>query len=203
MAQRSRFTITVTDDDITKAHRNDSYGCVVVRAIARTLPDAHRIDVDTQTVRFTLGDDRFTFLTPPMTQGYVAAFDAGDPIHPFKFTLSSPHRVARTRKTAAGLAVERARKEQYKLDRATPPRVKSGEAPASASPKVRAAPRSELGEAPGGASPKVPNGPLATAREVYAGEPLAIQEPGRRAPRRVFKSKRREYGARMLRINQG
>ena len=52
-AQQKRFKVEVTEEDISKAQRNNSYKCVVAQAIARTIPDATRIEVDTQAIRFT------------------------------------------------------------------------------------------------------------------------------------------------------
>jgi hypothetical protein len=83
-----RFTVKVTEEDIDRAIRSDSYNCVVAQAVARAIPNAHHIEVDTQLIRFTHGTgERYGYLTPYSVQGYVVAFDAGDPIRPFEFQL--------------------------------------------------------------------------------------------------------------------
>ena len=46
-----RFNVAVTEKDIAKAKVGELYGCVVVQAIARQVPNAQRIDVDLQTIR--------------------------------------------------------------------------------------------------------------------------------------------------------
>lgn len=96
---RKLYKIEVTDLDIQQAIRNDSYRCVVAQAIARTIPEATRILVDLQTIRFTLDDHRLQYLTGTEVASYVVGFDAGDPIEPFAFTLRKPRVTRRSRKT--------------------------------------------------------------------------------------------------------
>lgn len=97
-----RITIEVTQADIDRARRQDSYRCVVVQAIARTLPNAHGITVDTQTIRFTIDGERRQYLTPAGAAMYVVAFDAGDKLEPFRFRITSPRLVAQTVRTPRG-----------------------------------------------------------------------------------------------------
>ena len=82
-----RIKVHVTENDIKWAVRDDSSRCMVARALAREVDDAQRIEVDTQTIRFSTNKGRFAYLTPLAVQRYVAAFDAGDPIDPFEFSL--------------------------------------------------------------------------------------------------------------------
>lgn len=98
--------INVTQDDIDKADVKNSSRCVVARAVARTIPDATRISVDVQSIRFTSGGERRIFLTPYAVAGYVVAFDAGEPIHPFTFRLRNDQemKVRRSVRTPAGKA---------------------------------------------------------------------------------------------------
>jgi hypothetical protein len=77
---RVRYAVDVTQEDIDRAKRNDSYRCVVVQALARTIPQASSIRVDTQTIRFRVGDERLQYLTPNSAAQYVVDFDAGDKI---------------------------------------------------------------------------------------------------------------------------
>lgn len=93
----TRINVEVTETDISKAIVSDSYKCVVAQAIARTIPDSTRIEVDVQTIRFTRMETgkRYVYLTPYTVQGYVVAFDAGDVIEPFRFQLRNPLTVKR------------------------------------------------------------------------------------------------------------
>lgn len=88
----NRVNVEVTEQDIARAIVSDSYKCVVAQAIARTIPDSTKIEVDVQTIRFTRQgtQKRYVYLTPFQVQGYVVAFDAGDCIEPFKFQLRNP-----------------------------------------------------------------------------------------------------------------
>ncbi len=95
MTDRKRIDIEVTRSDIERGIREDSSHCVVSRAIARTIPDATRIETDTQAIRFTKDGKRLIYLTPWAVQSYVVAFDAGDPIGPFSFRIANPIEVKR------------------------------------------------------------------------------------------------------------
>lgn len=175
MPQQTRYKIVVTDADIERAVKADSYHCVVSQAIARSIPDAHHIEVDSQTIRFTRGDERLVYLTPYTVMGYVVAFDAGDKIEPFTFTIKQP-KVVRRR----WLGEKRAASQKKSRDR-----VKR---------------RKTL--------PEVPTEKPADVNEAIAGltalnEQNKFQTSGQgRAAPRVFKTKRRTYGHRVLRINQ-
>lgn len=191
-----RYTIEVTPKDIARAHQNDSYKCVVVQAIARTIPDAHRIEVDTQAVRFTrtTTGSRYVYLTPYAVQGYVIAFDAGDKIEPFRFQLNERGMIRAKRKiyTAAGnkanAAAYRARAKVRKT-RAKP--VLGSDAPVTLGSDAAV-----LSE------PVSARAAYAQARTEHPGQASHTGEGDRYAPRRVFKSRIREYGHRLLRINQ-
>lgn len=95
MTDRKRFDIEVTRLDIERGIRDDSSHCVVARAVARTVPDATRIEVDTQAIRFTKDQKRLVYLTPWAVQSYVVAFDAGDEIGPFAFRIANPIEIKR------------------------------------------------------------------------------------------------------------
>jgi hypothetical protein len=98
MAQR-RFSIQVTQHEIDKAQPKQSGLCMAAMAIARTIPDAHHVDVDLRTIRFTLNGERHVYLTPYAVSGYVIGYDAGDEIHPFSFQLREDARVPARRRT--------------------------------------------------------------------------------------------------------
>jgi hypothetical protein len=170
-------TITVTDADIEKAKRNDSYLCVVAQTIARTFPDAHRIDVDMQTIRFTERNERKAYLTPYAVQGYIAAFDAGERIAPFSFQLRYPMHVRRRLLTDAGRKIQKAASTSRRRAKA------AGLPDAEVTLAARAA--------------------YAAAKAAHPGPKVATNDPTlREAPPRVFKLKARTYGHRMMRINR-
>jgi hypothetical protein len=151
-----RLKVQVTQHDIEWGARDDSSRCMVSRAVAREVDDATRIEVDTQTIRFSTAAGRFAYLTPLTVQRYVAAFDAGDKVEPFSFTLQNPLRIKQRVLTPEERADNR-------LRQLTERRTKGGIGPRG--------PR--------------PRGPGDIA-----------------SPPRVFKTKKRTYGARLLRINQ-
>lgn len=197
-----RVTVEVTAADIARAHVADSYRCVVAQAIARTLPGATRIEVDIQTIRFTLNGERLIYLTPYTAAGYVVAFDAGDKIHPFRFQLRDPIKGRRRVRTAAGVDVGR-KENQVRAERNRAARAEAVLAGAAvATSKREVATAKEIVEA---APEKIAAAEkeLADARAAYreAGVTLASQV-GRRNPPKVSKTKKRNYGHRLLRVNQ-
>jgi hypothetical protein len=181
---QSRFNVHVTEKDIERAKRNDSYTCVVAQAIARTVPDATRIEVDNQTIRFTRPGRRLKFLTPYVVAGYVVAFDAGDPIAPFSFQLRNPIQAAKKTYTPVGRAIHRARNVAR---RQAKKRAKVAGLPLD-SPEVTAQIRESA--------------TAAYAEAVQANPGQQSTQPGRITAVRVFKKKQRSYGHRLLRINQ-
>lgn len=116
---KTRFKVNVLEEDIERASRNDSLRCVVVQAIARTLPEASGIQVDTQTIRFRVGDKRYQYLTPPAAAQYVVDFDAGDVIHPFNFQLRDPREVQVQHRTPEGYLIQAENRRRRKAARET------------------------------------------------------------------------------------
>ena len=181
----TRYNIEVSEKDIEKAKRNNSYICVVSQAIARAIPDATRIETDNQTIRFTSNGERLVFLTPYAVQGYVIGFDAGDPIEPFSFQLRNPIQAKRKRMTATGHKVNRARiKARRRAVKA------AAEAGTPLDTQEIAAAAREAAKA------------AYTEAASATAEQQTVTGPGRRVPPRVFKRKERSYGHRLLRINQ-
>jgi hypothetical protein len=203
--RRSRFNIEVTEDDITTAHVNDSYRCVVAQAIARQIPGSRRIEVDLQTIRWSDENGRHVFLTPYSVAGYVVAFDAGEELHPFRFQLRDPHVAAQKKanskaakaavKSRGRITTERQRLFNAESTLADPDA--SAEEIAVAHERVKAAPaRIEAAQAA--------HEDLKAAYKA-AGESISeerVTETKRVAAPKVFKTKRREYGHRVLRVNQ-
>jgi hypothetical protein len=193
--------IQVTEDDIARATRNHSMRCVVVQAIARTRPNARRIEVDTQTIKYTEGEERFVYLTPPMAQLYVIDFDAGKDIDPFNFVLSERHRIparqqVRTDKgKAAQVARGKRRRAIAKVRKAT-----EAKAAATEPAEVRAATKA-LREAK--AEAKVAGADVTQAAALPGPETQRKTPTTRPAPKRTWKrTSAREYGMRTLRVNQ-
>lgn len=155
---RTRLLVRVTEHDIEWAVRDDSSRCMVARALAREVDDASRVEVDTQTIRFTTTKGRFAYLTPLAVQRYVAAFDAGEPIEPFEFTLRSGLRIKQRLMSPEEKADNRLR--VLTEDRKKDPLL----------PRNRATKYTTEGDIG--------------------------------SPPRVFKTRRRTYGHRLLRINQ-
>ena len=181
--------------------------------MARSIPGATRVDVDLQTVRFTIpGEGRRIYLTPPAASGYVIAYDAGDDIHPFVFRLSERHQVRprNDKKTPAARARERAtgnlKNAEVSQARAEAKRLELGD---DADPVAAGLADRVLKEAKSKVT-KRKRERRAVEREV-AGlpqiEPDLTPDPatGQRAakpPARAFKYGTRAYGHRDLRINQ-
>jgi hypothetical protein len=192
VSRRDRPRIKVTQTDIDKAVKSNSAKCVVAQAIARQIPDATRIEVDTQTVRFTSDGRRWAWLTPYAVQGYVIAFDAGDEIEPFEFSLTTNIQTQRRGRTAAGkkVAAAGARVRKAKKDQ-----EKGSKQAVSSPPTTMAEAESqELVDA---------RAAYESAKAEAKGHQQETREPGaRRPPKRVFKTKQRTYGHRQLRINQ-
>jgi len=187
--QQTRYSIEVTEEDIAKAKRNDSYMCVVAQALARTIPDSHHIEVDSQSVRFTRGPRRFVYLTPYAVQGYVVAFDAGEAIAPFSFWLRDPAKVKTKRLTPMGRkaisSAQRARRKAQREAKQAGNDLKSPEVIKNVRAAVTAAYQAVTAAAAPG-----------ERADEFSGEGRQKKVP------RVFKHKARSYGHRLLRINQ-
>ena len=199
-SKRRRFNIEVTRDDIDKAQVNDSYQCVIAQAIAREIPDATRIEVDLQTIRFSRDGERLSFLTPYAAAGYVVAFDAGDEIHPFSFQLRDPRvKPSRTR-TKAGKEVKKKRNDVRTIERRAATAQATLDDPESSNP-AKAKAQAILEETPSELEQAKAEYESTRAAYTEAGVPLE-EDKGQRPPRKVYKTKSRAYGQRVLRVNQ-
>jgi hypothetical protein len=201
-----QIRVQVNEGDIKKAETNNSMRCVVAQAIARTIPDATRIDVDVQSIRWSREGERFVYLTPYSVQGYVVAFDAGEEIQPFTFVLDSRRRVpVQTMKTTeAGKAIKRARdKETKKRTKVEQLELtaKKAKLPPPTPTEVKVA-KTQLPEAKQEAEAAATE--LEKVKAAYQGAVTNRREgEGRQAgPPRVQKSSERHYGMRTLRINR-
>lgn len=207
-------TIQVTQADIDKSLHKNSSKCVLATAVARSIPGARRIDVDLQTVRFTVDGERHVYLTPPGASGYVIAFDAGDPIHPFGFRLSENHKVSVRQDKRTPAAKERIRTRaaiqaaEKKQERAQA-RVEAVSSEPEPDPVDVAAAKARAKQA--AQDIKKATQAHAETQERLAGEPYIepdlTPDPGtggrrRKAPPRAYRNNSREYGGRALRVNQ-
>jgi hypothetical protein len=68
----------------------DSHQCMIANTIAEQIPNAKYISVDTQSIRYTnvKTGRRHIYLTPPVAQKAILAFDAGKPVKPFTLSLN-------------------------------------------------------------------------------------------------------------------
>lgn len=104
-----RFNVAVTDADIAKGIPENSSVCAVAQAVARTIPDAVRIKVDAQAIRFTHDETRYVYLTPQRVYQYIVDFDAGDPLESFGFQIRTPFEFVTRLKTETTKTATRAR----------------------------------------------------------------------------------------------
>jgi hypothetical protein len=213
--QKSRFEIAVTQADIDRAIQSNSAKCVVAQAIARTLPDAMRIDVDTQTIRFTMNGERYAYLTPYSVTGYVIAFDAGDEITPFRFRLYDDQKieVRVRRRTPAGQAQYGAAKKAKRTKQQAVEAQQQLEGVlrkvdgALTDPTLPPPTPSEIAEirtkaAAAKAAAKNADEQAASVKAAFADAQKVETSSAGRSVKRVFKTNTRHYGHRALRINQ-
>lgn len=124
---KKHWRMEVTEEDIKRARIGDSYNCVVTRTVARNIPECTHIEADIQTVRFSVGEWRYVYLTPRAVQEYIVDFDDEIAPAPFKFTLSNPQiipRRLRGKKVDIGEARRKIEKATGRKNRSkTPPRA--------------------------------------------------------------------------------
>jgi hypothetical protein len=81
-------SIPVDPDDIEHAVARDQFGCAIVRAIQRKYPDAVRVRVNTQLVGFSIGEQRYTYPTPPeAVEAIIKPLDTGGKPEPIVVKL--------------------------------------------------------------------------------------------------------------------
>lgn len=194
-------TVEVTREDIDQAARKDSSRCVVATAIARTFPKASRITVDVHSIKFTDGQRRYTYLTPHRVMDYIVAYDAGDTLHPFRFQLRTDQRMTqqRTTRTAKGAAAagaaQKAKNRRRVLDKVT-------DDPTATPAQIEvAADRYAEAVAARDAVRQVP-GPQTHPEDVSDVPPAEVKPRQVKGRSTVFYRNRREYGQRVMRVNQ-
>jgi hypothetical protein len=91
--------IPVTQECIDESLERDSSHCMTALAIAQAIPDARRIAVDLQTIRFSRKGLRYVFLTPHICQDNIIHFDQGERAEIKPFTLRMrPAQISRSGK---------------------------------------------------------------------------------------------------------
>lgn len=127
------YKIQITAEDIDSAVRKSSSHCAIAAAIEAEVGGATYISVDIQTIRFSVGNSRYVFLTPRKAQKCILDFDAGLRPKPFQLNLTNPQEINRNKKEKATLKKERGRDGHI-------PKIVGGKAP----PKFRST-RREFG----------------------------------------------------------
>jgi hypothetical protein len=96
--EHGRCEISVLDRHLAAALRANSSHCAIAMAIADAIPDARRIAVDLQTIRWSLPKRgvRYVFLTPHVAQqDIIIPFDQGEECKPVTFRMK-PAWITRT-----------------------------------------------------------------------------------------------------------
>ena len=92
--ERRNLRINVTRENIDEAIRSSSSHCMIADALKDTLAlraiRFGKVGVDLQTIRYSdlKQKVRYVYLTPPIAQAALTAFDGGIEIAPFAFILS-------------------------------------------------------------------------------------------------------------------
>ena len=204
-----QWKVNVIEEDFDHGVPSDSNRCAVKRAVARDIPGATRVEVDLQTIRFSLDGERHVFLTPWSVSDYVIAFDAGDDeeLHPFSFTLRPSHsvgsKVRRQVFTEEGTKVDaarnRVRKAKAKKEKAEAVAID----PDATSPE-RAHAKATLETIDDQIADREREYEETRAEVKAAGKPRTRTEHGDAPkPPRKSKTRTRLFGARVYRVNQG
>jgi hypothetical protein len=96
--EHGRCEISVREAHLAAALRANSSHCAIAMAIADAIPDARRIAVDLQTIRWSLPKRgvRYVFLTPHVAQqDIIIPFDQGEECKPVTFRMK-PAWITRT-----------------------------------------------------------------------------------------------------------
>jgi len=206
-----QYEIHVVEEDFDLGEMKNSNRCAVKRAVARDIPGATRVEVDLQTIRFSLDGERHVFLTPWQVAEYVIAYDAGDEemLQPFSFRLRPSAQVGsqvrRQAFTKEGREVDAARN-----------RVRKARAKKETANEVLARPESErtpVETAQAEETLEKADAEIERLEQEYAETREAVKTSGKprtaqvdsdkpKAPR-ISKTRTRNFGMRQLRVNQG
>lgn len=97
----------VTKEILATARIADSSHCMSAAAVLAARPNAFKISVDLQTIRFSdrIRRLRFIYLTPRLVQQAIVLWDQGQKVEPFSFRLTGGHvtTMFKNRKLLAGI----------------------------------------------------------------------------------------------------
>lgn len=93
-----RLELTIDEDLIKHSMERDSSHCMIAEAVKAAYPDAQRVSVDIQTIRFSDPRKglRYTYLTPRIGQIALVKFDQGIKPEPFTVQLRNGQVTAAT-----------------------------------------------------------------------------------------------------------
>ncbi len=118
--------VQITKEHIATAKKRDSQHCMIADAIKAGKTNAKWLLVDVQSIRWSnlKTGKRYVYLTPPIAQQAIIAFDQGKPLKPFAFTLQAPVRVVKVRKQWTGdpKVIKKARAKYERVRRGKPRR---------------------------------------------------------------------------------
>jgi hypothetical protein len=85
-----RLVVEVTADIIRDSVNRSSSHCMIAEAVRAAYPDASKVAIDIQTIRFSDNKKgfRYVYLTPRVAQAAIIHFDQGDLPQPYHFRLS-------------------------------------------------------------------------------------------------------------------
>lgn len=80
--------IPVMAEDIQHAVARDQHNCAIVRAIQRRYPESIRVRANTKYIGFTIGEERYTYPTPPEAiEAIIKPLDTGTVPEPITVRL--------------------------------------------------------------------------------------------------------------------
>ena len=91
------LSVSITPEIIETAVERDSGHCVIADSIRNSIPGVNRVSVDLQTIRFTdpVSQKRYIYLTPPMAQVVLLAFDQGVRPNAQRIRLGKPIQIVK------------------------------------------------------------------------------------------------------------
>jgi hypothetical protein len=95
------IVLVITEEIINAAIQRDSSHCVIADALRAAVPNAQRVSVDIQTIRFTdpMSERRYIYLTPALCQMILVDFDQGRKPAPMAIRLGNPSQITRSGST--------------------------------------------------------------------------------------------------------
>src|SRR5258708_3563071 len=122
-----RMKLTVTSANIEESIRNDANHCMIASALKEKIPTARWVLVDAQSIRWTdrVAGMKFVCLTPKPAQRALLAFDKGEDVAPFHFTMPAPQTtpIPKRPKRAKAATKKGKAKKVYKKTKTAPERV--------------------------------------------------------------------------------